>query len=79
MKDFEHRRTFGFSKKNMFDLKEQEIVIEDNVWIGYNASIHKGVTIGKGAIIGSDILVTKNVPQFAIVIGSPGKIVGYTD
>lgn len=79
MKDWDHIRTIGFRTENSFDLKEKEIIIEDNVWLGYNSSIYRGVTIGKGAIIGSNTIVTKDIPAFAIVIGNPMKIIGYTD
>lgn len=53
------------------------IIIKDNVWIGYGAVINKGVTIGQGAIIGANAVVTKDVPEFAIVGGVPAKIIKY--
>lgn len=53
------------------------VVIEDNVWIGESATILKGVHIGKGAIVAMGAIVTKNVPDFAIVAGNPAKIVKY--
>jgi acetyltransferase-like isoleucine patch superfamily enzyme len=79
MKDWDHIRTIGLREKNDYDLKEQEIIIEDNVWLGYNCSVNRGVTIGKGAIIGSNTIVTKDVPAFAILVGNPAKIIGYSD
>jgi acetyltransferase-like isoleucine patch superfamily enzyme len=45
------------------------IVIEDNVWISFNCTILKGVTIGKGAIISADSIVLHDVPPFSIVKG----------
>ena len=56
-------------------LNEKEIIIEDDVWIGFNSTILKGVKIGKGAIIGSNTVVTKDVPEYSVCIGSPGKII----
>ena len=53
------------------------IIIKDDVWIGYGAVINKGVTIGQGAIIGANAVVTKDVPEFAIVGGVPAKIIKY--
>ena len=53
------------------------IIIEDDVWIGYGAVITKGVTIRKGAIIGANAVVTKDVPEYAIVGGVPAKIIKY--
>lgn len=46
-----------------------KIVIEDNVWISFNCSILKGVTIGKGAIIGAGSIVVHDVPPFAVITG----------
>jgi acetyltransferase-like isoleucine patch superfamily enzyme len=53
------------------------VVIKDNVWIGERASVLKGVTIGKGAIVGMCSVVTKDVPDYAVVAGNPAKIVKY--
>lgn len=53
------------------------IIIKDDVWIGYGAVITKGVTIGQGAIIGANAVVTKDVPEFAIVGEVPAKIIKY--
>lgn len=47
------------------------IVIKDYVWINFNASILKGVTIGEGAIIAAGAVVTKDVPPFTLVAGNP--------
>lgn len=51
--------------------------IGKNVWIGMNATIMKGVTIGEYAIIGAGAIVTKDVPPYAIVAGVPAKIIKY--
>jgi acetyltransferase-like isoleucine patch superfamily enzyme len=48
--------------------------IEDDVWIGYNATILKGVTIGKGSIIQPGSVVSKSVPPYSVVSGNPGRI-----
>ncbi len=52
------------------------IVIEDDVWIGANAVILPGVTLGKGCIVGAGAVVTKNVAPFSIVAGVPAKPIG---
>ncbi|MCQ2281530.1 MAG: acyltransferase [Bacteroidales bacterium] len=51
------------------------IIIGENVWIGTNARICKGVTIGDNAIIAANSVVTKNVPANAVAAGNPAKIV----
>lgn len=50
-----------------------DIVIGNDVWIGYEAVILAGVTIGDGAIIGARAVVTKDVPPYTIVGGVPAK------
>jgi acetyltransferase-like isoleucine patch superfamily enzyme len=53
------------------------INIGNNVWIGDRATILGGVTIGDGAIIAAGAVVTKNVPDNAVVVGNPGRIIKY--
>lgn len=53
------------------DLRSMEVVIEDDVWIGFNSIVLKGVTIGRGAIIGAGSVVTKNVDPWTINVGNP--------
>ena len=52
-----------------------DIIIGNDVWIGYEAVIMAGVTIGDGAIIGTRAVVTKDVPPYTIVGGVPAKII----
>jgi acetyltransferase-like isoleucine patch superfamily enzyme len=54
-----------------FDLKADKIIIEDDVWIGFNSIILKGVRIGRGAIIGAGSVVTNNVEPWTINVGNP--------
>lgn len=51
------------------------VVIHDDVWIGMEATILKGVTIGRGAIVATGSVVTKNVPARVVVAGNPAKVV----
>src|SRR5574340_497761 len=55
------------------------VVIEDYAWVGMNAAILPGVTIGEGAIIGLGAVVAKDVPPRAIVVGNPARVVGYRE
>lgn len=52
-------------------------VIGNDVWIGARAIILEGVKVGHGAVVGAGAIVTKNVPNHAIVVGVPARIVGY--
>ena len=52
-----------------------DIVIGNDVWIGYEAVILAGVTIGDGAIVGARAVVTKDVPPYTIVGGVPAKLI----
>lgn len=54
-----------------------QTIIGNDVWIGMNACIKRGVKIGDGAIIGMNAVVTKDVPPFAIVGGVPAKVISY--
>lgn len=52
-----------------------EIIIEDDVWIGANVIILKGVTIGKGSVVGAGSIVTKNIPPYEVWVGNPAKMI----
>jgi acetyltransferase-like isoleucine patch superfamily enzyme len=56
---------------------KKPITICDNVWLGVNAIILPGVTIGNGAVIGAGSVVTKDVPPNVVVIGNPAKILKF--
>ena len=58
-------------------LNNGPIIIEDEVWLGTDAIIMSGVTIGKGAMIAAGAVVTKDVPPYAIVGGVPAKLIRY--
>ena len=50
------------------------VVVEDDAWIGFNATVLKGVTIGRGAIVGACAVVTKDVAPYTIVVGNPARV-----
>lgn len=66
---------WNLDAKNITDAWENkgDIVIGNDVWIGYHAVILSGVTVGDGAIIGTNAVVTKDVPPYTIVGGVPAK------
>jgi galactoside O-acetyltransferase len=49
------------------------VKIQDKVWIGFNAIVLKGVTIGEGAVVGAGAVVTRNVPAYTVVAGNPAR------
>ncbi len=55
------------------------VVIGDNVWIGRNATILSGVTVGEGAVIAANSVVNKDVPPYTIVGGVPARIIKSAD
>lgn len=57
--------------------EEKEVIIGDDVWIGGNVTILPGVKIGSHSIIGACSVVTKDVPEYAIVAGNPAQIKKY--
>lgn len=57
----------------------EEIIIRKGAWIGAGATILPGVTIGKYAIVGAGAIVTKDVPDYAVVVGIPAKVVKTLD
>ena len=59
------------SEKKIND--DQDILIQDDVWIGSRSIILKGVTIGEGSIVGAGSVVTKDVPPYTIVAGNPAR------
>ncbi|OEF47213.1 acetyltransferase [Vibrio splendidus] len=57
------------------DIYSADVVIGDDVWLGENAVILPGVTIGKSSIVGASSVITKSVPPYSIVVGNPGKVI----
>ena len=58
-------------------ISKGDIIVGNDVWIGAQCVILSGVTIGHGAVIAANSVVTKDVPPYAIVGGSPAKIIRY--
>ena len=76
-----HISTFPFKvgilKEKSEAISKGDIVIDDDVWIGYGATILSGVHIGQGAVIAAGGVVTKDVPPYAVVGGIPAQIMKY--
>ncbi|EGI74691.1 CatB-related O-acetyltransferase [Pseudoalteromonas distincta] len=58
-------------------LTSKNCIIKDDVWIGVDAIILRGVTVGTGAVVGANSVVTKDVPPYSVVVGSPAKLIKY--
>lgn len=56
---------------------DQDVVIEDDVWIGANVTILKNVTIGRSAIVAAGAVVTRDVAPYSIVGGAPARFIRY--
>ena len=55
--------------------KERDVIVEEDVWIGARVTLLSGAHIGRGAVVGANSLVNKEIPPYAIVVGSPAKII----
>lgn len=68
---------WGLEKKNVADAWDNkgDIVVGNDVWIGYEAVILAGVRIGDGAVIGSRAIVTRDIPPYTIVGGVPARTI----
>lgn len=65
----------GSDERSWIHSDHAPIIIGKNVWIGENARICKGVSIGEGAIVAANAVVTKDVPSNCVVAGNPAKVV----
>lgn len=58
-------------------LSNGKILVDDDVWIGYGATILSGVHIGQGAVVAAGSVVSKDIPPYAVVGGVPAKLIKY--
>lgn len=66
---------FWMSAKHHIADKENDIVIEEDSWIGAGCILLPGVKIGRGCVVGAGSVVTKDIPDYAVVVGAPARIV----
>ncbi|MBR2374017.1 MAG: CatB-related O-acetyltransferase [Lentisphaeria bacterium] len=68
----------GLAPENRVEFEQTlPVTVGSDVWIGLNAVIMDGIKIGNGAVIGTNAIVTKDVPPYAIVVGIPAKVLRY--
>lgn len=73
-KTYSYGNVFGFD--NIWEHPKMAVIGND-VWIGSNVTVLRGVNIGDGAVIGSGAVVTKDIPDYAIAVGVPAKVIKY--
>lgn len=65
------------SEVNKFKMYKSPAIIKNDVWIGANVIIKQGVKVGNGAVIGAGAVVTRDIPDYSIVVGIPAKVINY--
>ena len=78
--DFLYNDFYGIRPINEplpYDRYKGECIVGNDVWIGANVTIVRGVKIGDGAVIGANSVVTRDIPPYAIAVGSPAKILKF--
>lgn len=55
------------------------ITLEDTVWVGFDAVILPGVTLGRGCVVGCKSIVERDVPPYAVVVGNPARVVRFLE
>lgn len=61
--------------EDIYSSESKPIIIGNNVWLGMNVTVMKGVTIGNNSIIGAGSIVTHNIPNNVIAVGIPAKVI----
>lgn len=75
MSPYFYRKEWGYDVR---DIPRQELIIGNDVWIGYGAIITSSCrSIGNGAVVAAGSIVTRDVPSYAIVMGVPARVTGY--
>ena len=70
-----HLRTDPDVPVNRQGHDEADIVLGDNVWVGYGAQVMSGVTVGSNSIVGAGAVITRDVPEGVVVAGVPAKVI----
>lgn len=55
-----------------------DVVVDEDVWIGANVTLLPGVKVGRGANVGANSVVRKSVPPYSVIIGNPAKVIGFS-
>lgn len=75
-----HKPTVGINQRLIARLhindREQDIIVEEDCWIGANVTLLSGALIRRGAVVGTGALINKEIPPYAVVVGIPARIIG---
>jgi acetyltransferase-like isoleucine patch superfamily enzyme len=77
--DFDHGVAEVERPVRLQGIYKRDVRVGHNVWIGYGACILRGVTVGDNAVIGTNAVVTKDVPDNAVVAGVPARVIRMRD
>lgn len=68
-------REWGRGRKAWDHVAHAPVTIANKVWIGFNVSVLKGVTIEEGAVIGACSVVTRDIPPYSLAVGNPARVI----
>jgi acetyltransferase-like isoleucine patch superfamily enzyme len=77
--DFDHGMVEVERPIRLQGIYKRDVRVGNNVWIGYGACILRGITVGDNAVIGTSAVVTKPVPENAVVAGVPARVIRMRD
>jgi acetyltransferase-like isoleucine patch superfamily enzyme len=77
--DFDHGMVEVDRPVRLQGIYKRDVRVGNNVWIGYGACILRGVTVGDNAVIGTNAVVTRDVPDNAVVGGVPARVIRMRD
>lgn len=69
----EQEKRLSKTDQNLVSI-DRKIWIQDDCWLGTNAVISPGITVGKGSVVGANSVVTKDAPPYSVVAGCPAKV-----
>ena len=75
VKLIDHDHPLSPTERRTTNYLSAQIIIEENVWVGYNVVILKGVKIGKNSVIGAGSVVVKDIPENCVAAGIPAKVI----
>jgi acetyltransferase-like isoleucine patch superfamily enzyme len=73
--DFDHRHADVHRPIRDQGIVKSRVRIGDDVWLGTKVTVARGVVIGRGAVIGANAVVTRDVPDYAVAVGSPARVI----